>query len=257
MQYQFTDTDLATQRLEYLAGVYAQSSREFILGAVRDRPPLVLDLGCGPGYTTHLLAECTSNCLVVGLDNSERFLSVAKEGETDRVSFCLHDVTSVPFPVRPASLLFCRYLLTHLEKPLRVVEKWGTQLQRHGLLLMEEVEWIRTGNGVFAAYLKIVEAMLAAQSTCLYAGPVLDGLAHTNELKRRSSRVKRLPVLNHQAATMFHLNIQSWKHQSFIRENYDGESISELERDLKALSVNEGSAGEIEWGLRQLVFERL
>ena len=94
-KYQFTDTDLAAQRLKYLADVYAESTRDFILDAVNYRPRLVLDLGCGPGYTTHLLADLTQCSQIVGLDNSKRFISLAERNKTDQVSFRLHDITSV------------------------------------------------------------------------------------------------------------------------------------------------------------------
>ena len=255
-KYQFTDTDLAAQRLKYLAEVYAESTRDFILGAVNYRPQLALDLGCGPGYTTHLLAECTHCGQAVGFDNSGRFLSLAEQSRTAHVSFCLHDVASVPFPVEPSDLLYCRFLLTHLRDPLNIVGKWATQVRPRGLLLIEEVEWIHTENSLFTAYLGIVEALLANQSNQLYAGPIIHQLESTDLLNRRSSQVGRLSVLNHRAATMFYLNIQSWKHQPFIRDHYPRETIAALEAELKNLTEKENNTSEIEWGLRQIVLER-
>ncbi len=59
MPYLFQDTDLAARRLAVLAEVFAPASRAFLLDVVQSRPELALDLGCGPGYTTRLLAEVT------------------------------------------------------------------------------------------------------------------------------------------------------------------------------------------------------
>jgi SAM-dependent methyltransferase len=255
-KYQFTDTDLAAQRLKYLGEVYAESTRDFIRDVVNYRPRLVLDLGCGPGYTTHLLADLTQCSQIVGLDNSKRFISLAEQNKTDQVSFRLHDITSVPFPVGPCDLLYCRYLLTHLRNPLNIIEKWATQMRSKGLLLLEEVEWIHTRNGIFTTYLNIVEALLVSQSHQLYVGPVIHRMESPDLLKRRSSQIRRLSVLNHQAATMFHMNIQSWKHQPFIRANYQGEVIAGLENDLKNMTTEKNNSSEIVWGLRQIVFER-
>ena len=256
MQYLFGDTDLAARRLKFLADVYAESTRAFIVDAVADTPRLVVDLGCGPGYSTHFLADVLRGEHAVGLDNSEQFISLARETETDEVSFHLHDVTSLPFPVGPGDFFYCRFLLTHLHDPQDVVLGWATQLRPKGLLLMEEVEWIRTENPVFTTYLSIVEAMLENKSGKLYVGQTLDSLNDTDILERRASRVAHLPVSNHKAATMFSMNIQTWKYQPFIQMNYSSSMIDQLEEDLKSLADKSGSETEIEWGLRQLVFER-
>jgi trans-aconitate methyltransferase len=183
-EYQFTDTDLAAQRLKYLAEVYAESTRDFILDAVSFQPRLVLDLGCGSGYATHLLAGLTQCSQIVGLDNSERFIARAERNKTDRVSFYVHDVTSVPFPVGPCDLLYCRYLLTHLKHPFDTIEKWATQVESKGLLLLEEVEWIHTQNETFTMYLNIVDALLASQSHQLYVGPVIHRMKSSDLLEK-------------------------------------------------------------------------
>lgn len=256
MQYLFGDSDLAARRLKVLAEVYAESTRNFVLDAVIERPRLAVDMGCGPGYTTHLLAGLLQCDHTVGVDSSEHFISLARKTETEAVSFHLHDVTSVPFPVGPGDLLYCRFLLTHLREPEAVVVRWATQLRPKGLLLLEEVEWIQTQNPVFATYLKIVEAMLEHQSGRLYVGRTLDRLSDDGAFERRISQVSRLRVLTHDAATMFYLNIRSWKLQPFIRTNYSSSTIEQLEEDLKKLAGEWGDAREIEWGLRQIVIER-
>src|SRR5579884_501121 len=134
MSYLFKDTDLAAQRLQVLAGVFAESSRPFIQDAVSVAPQLAIDLGCGPGYTTHLLAETTHCAQAIGLDASEHFINQARNSATDSITFMRHDVTRLPFPTAQADLIFCRLLLTHLQDPLSVIERWITQLRPGGLL---------------------------------------------------------------------------------------------------------------------------
>lgn len=257
MQYLFGDTDIAARRLKVLAEVFAETTRAFLLDTVIGKPRLALDLGCGPGYSTHFLADVLQCNHTVGLDNSEHFISLAQKTKTEKVSFYLHDVISVPFPVEPSDLLYCRFLLTHLREPQAVVAKWTTQLRLKGLLLMEEVEWIHTNSAVFTTYIGIVQAMLEHQSNNLYVGPVLNSLKDVDTLKRRMSQIRRLQVTNDYVATMFFLNMQSWKHHPFIRTNYSSTLINQLEEDLHTLTKESSSEIEIEWGLRQLVFERV
>ena len=256
MEYLFGDTDLAAHRLEVLAGVYADSTRAFLRETATGPLRLAVDLGCGPGFTTHLLADTLQCDHVAGLDSSEHFVSLAKKAETERVSFHVHDATSVPFPVDPSDLIFCRYLLTHLHEPFGSISKWATQLRPKGLLLMEEVDYIDTHNEVFALYLNVVEAMLEDQSGDLYIGPKLHDLEHGDALERKSSAIRHVPVATRRAAAMFYLNIQTWKQQPFIKENYPAHVIQELEQDLERLAGRSGDEVSIAWGLRQIVYER-
>jgi trans-aconitate 2-methyltransferase len=255
-QYLFGDSDLAAHRLEVLADVYADSTTAFLREAVTNNPRLAVDMGCGPGFTTRLLADTLKCEQAVGLDSSEHFVSLAQKTKTDRISFYFHDVTSVPFPVEPADVIFCRYLLTHLQQPQDIVSRWATQLRPKGLLLMEEVDNIHTDNETFALYLNIVDAMLEQQSAELYVGRVLDALEDTDILKRQASKVGHVPVVTRRAAAMFYLNIQTWKHQPFIQTNYPADLIEDLQRELNTLASRSGDEIEIEWGLRQIVFRR-
>ena len=257
MSYLFQDTDRAARRLQVLADVFAPSSRAFMQDIVSVVPQLAVDVGCGPGYTTRLLVDTTRCIRAIGLDDSEHFLTIARRNATARMSFVRHDVTQVPFPIEQGDLISCRFLLTHLREPQSVIERWATQLRPRGLLLVEEVEWIQTEHALFHAYLDIVAAMLEHQANQLYIGPLLGKLQIGNGLRRRVSHVYHLPVSTAQAATLFYLNIQTWKNQPFIQGHYPVSMIEQLEDDLRELVETSTSEGEIEWGLRQLAYDRV
>ncbi|GHO61982.1 hypothetical protein KSC_008740 [Ktedonobacter sp. SOSP1-52] len=59
MSYLFKDTERAAHRLHIFANMFASSSRPFLQAVVGTAPEVAIDLGCGPGYTTRLLAEVT------------------------------------------------------------------------------------------------------------------------------------------------------------------------------------------------------
>ncbi len=257
MAYLFGDTDRAAQRLRVLAEVFAESSRPFLQGMAETPPQLAIDLGCGPGYTTHLLADATQCARAVGLDSSEHFIALAGRDATERVSFVRHDVTQVPFPTGEGDLIYCRMLLTHLQDSQAVIERWATQLRPGGLLLIEEVEWIRTQQQSLRGYLDIAAALLEQQGNHLYIGSLLDAMQPGGGLERRMSWVRRVRVSTRQAATMFSLTMQTWKHHPFIQQHYSSSTIERLEDALHKLAETATSEGEIRWGVRQLAYERV
>ncbi len=251
-EYLFGDNDTATQRLQLLARVYQESTRAFLKHAAGFRRfHLVLDLGCGPGFTTHLINDTLLCDRIIGPDASAGFIKLARTNASEHMSFLQHDITATPFPSGYANLIFSRFLLTHLRNPGAVVAKWATQLDRGGLLLLEETETIHTIHPAFGRYLTIVEAMLAKQSNRLYAGRLIAGLDSPDGLKCTFNELRSLLVRNCDAARMFALNLSTWKNSEFVRTNYSSGFIIELENDLMAIATIESPAREIEWEMRQ------
>ena len=254
--YAFGDSGLAARRLSLVAETFAESSRAFMLESVKTRPQLAADLGCGPGYTTHLLADTLDPKRTVGLDNSENFLVYARTTATEKVSFQLHDITSAPFPRGPFDLIYGRLVLTHLPDPETVITLWKDQLRPEGLLLLEEVERIDTTIPALVTYLDIQQAMLTHQNNDLYIGPRLDALTASGKLHRRSSNVRTLQIPAHRAAAMFHMNLDVWRHNDFVQQTYAPATLDSLEQDLHALSQGHSDDPSVEWQLRQIVMER-
>ena len=148
MSYLFGDSARAQRRLDILARTFDAPTREFLANFEPSSTDLALDLGCGPGHTTRLIADLLPFDKIVGLDKSSQFVSFALRSSPSRVSFINHDVTVVPFPIPSADLIFCRFLLPHLPNPIRALVGWVSQLSTEGALLVEEVDWIHTDNPV-------------------------------------------------------------------------------------------------------------
>lgn len=254
--YTFGDSDLAARRLALVAETFAGTSAAFMREAVTTRPQLAADLGCGPGYTTHLLADTLNPERTVGLDNSENFLADIRTNDSDRVSFHLHDITTAPFPEAPFDLIFSRLVLTHLQDPETAITLWTEQLRPGGLLLLEEVERIYTKIPALVTYLDIQQAMLAQQSNQLYIGPRLDNITASGKLHRRSSNVRTLQVPADRAATMFHMNLEVWRHNDFVLQTYAPTTLDTLDHDLQTIAQGHTDDPPVEWQLRQIVIER-
>ena len=251
--YAFGDSRGAAERLSLVAQVFEPPSRDFLNEIQRADVRLAVDLGCGPGFTTLLVRDVVKARRVVGLDNSESFLDLARKNKSSGVSFFRHDVTVVPFPVEPADLIYCRFLVTHLLNPGEMLTKWATQLRRDGLLMVDEVESIESSGPAFTKYLEIVGRLLDRRGSRLLIGPLLNSITALPETDRLSSRARKHRVDPRAAARMFRLNLENWQHDAQLTKE-DRAALPELSTELEQISAD-GSSEEIVWHLRQIVFK--
>ena len=256
MSYLFGDSPTAHSRLDLLARTFEPSTRAFLTTFSPKGTDLALDLGCGPGHTTRLIAETLPFKRVVGLDKSPNFIGAASNASCTHISFQQHDVTSAPFPIPPADLIFCRFLVAHLPTPHEVLERWASQLSPQGTLLLEEVHWIETGNPVLESYLSALDRVMDATGVALYAGARLPDLIDSAPLSITADNTRRHAVTNRDAAAMFSMNIRSWGMSHPALSLYGSAYLRSLHHDLEDMIANSPAAlSEIEWGMRQMILE--
>lgn len=248
--YAFGDSDQAARRLAQVAAVFDAPTGAFLQAAVRRPVGLAVDLGCGPGHTTELLARHVRPARLAGVDSSGAFLALAS-GRVPAAEFTVHDVTRTPLPTGPADLLFARFLLSHLPDPGEAVRGWATQLTGGGLLLLDEVERIQTRDPALADYLRIVAAVLQARGHRLEVGPLLDALPDPPGVTRRGSQLAVHPVDPGRAAAMFRTNLSVWRHDPQAIDLAGEPTLDRLDH-----SLADPPGGPITWGLRQIVYER-
>jgi SAM-dependent methyltransferase len=243
-RYSFGDSDLAVRRLRLVAEVFEPTSRALLSEAIPDEPDTALDLGCGPGHTTRLLAEVARPHATLGLDGSERYVETAR-ATTDHpaVSYACHDVTQVPLPAAPADVIYARLLLAHLPDPLAMAEQWRGQLAAGGVLVLEEVEAIDPPAGVLEDYEDLVVKVVAARGGGMYAGPRLAGLGGT---------CIDLDVDTALAARMFGLNLATWSDDARSRGLAGRAELHRLAEGLASLVEAGPGQGTVRWVIRQL-----
>jgi SAM-dependent methyltransferase len=256
MSYAFGDSALAAERLALVAQVFEEPSRAFWSRFAPRTPALALDLGCGPGHTTRALARWVDATETAGVDASLEFLGAAERTAVRGVRFLRHDVTVVPFPVPPANLVVCRFLLSHLREPTRILASWAALLAPGGRLLVEEVESISSDCPVFRRYLALVAATLEDQGQALYVGPTLDRAGTPAGLERLASRVAPHLVTTVDAARMFGMNLPALARNPIAHSREGERGLEELARELHALARTPSARFENRWGLRQLAFQR-
>ncbi len=242
--------------MDILARTFEAPTREFLSNFEPQSTDLAVDLGCGPGHTTRLIADLLPFEKVIGIDMSSQFVSSASQSSPSRVSFINHDVTVVPFPVPFSDLVFCRFLLPHLSNRRQALESWASQLSTGGALLLEEVDWIHADNPVLDCYLTSLARVLDAQGTALCAGAQLPGLLNGAPLKIASDAIRRLPVSNRDAAVMFSMNIRAWGATHPAISLFGTSFLKTLHNDLECMAEDaSGDESDIEWGMRQMVLE--
>jgi SAM-dependent methyltransferase len=256
MSYAFGDSALAAKRLALVAQVFEGPSRRFWSDFAPPTPRRALDLGCGPGHTTASLAQCVNATETTGVDASPEFLGAAERTAGPGLRFLRHDVTVLPFPVPPADLVVCRFLLSHLREPARVLASWASLLAPGGRLLAEEVESITSDCPAFRRYLTLVAATLEGQGQALYVGPALDRARAPAALERIGSRVATHLVTTVDAARMFAMNLPALSRNPIAQSREGERGLEELAWELRALAHTPNARFENRWGLRQLAFQR-
>jgi len=250
-RYAFGDTEIAAARLWLAADVF-QPEMERLLARAPSRPALAYDLGCGPGFTTRIVAGRAKPGRTVGLDISSRFIEMARAQPMAGVEYLEHDVTLPPFPCGPADLLFSHFLLSHLRDPRTALTAWISQLRPAGLLLLDEVSDIWTTHPTFLRYLEMVEKVVDAAGGHLYAGKLLERAIADSAGDIVSSELVEHPVSTAQAAAMFRLNLAVWRATPSARAILPAASIAEIAGELDGLAAS-SSSREVVWGMRQVI----
>lgn len=150
-------------------------------------PASVLDLGCGTGSLSLLLAELGHT--VTGIDLSPAMIARAENKAESKAA----TTAALPQPARavpprptflvmnaadpsfgPASfdVLLCRHLLWALPAPAEVLERWAALLRPHGRLILIEGYW-HTGAGLRAGEIAALlpPALVGAGGQDLSANP--------------------------------------------------------------------------------------
>ena len=248
-RYTYGDSEFAADRLDLVARMFEPTTRRFLGRTGPHMPDLAVDLGCGPGNTTRLLADVLCPRRTAGLDRASSFLERARRGAPPGMDFLIHDVSVTPFPVGPADVLSCRLLLAHLPDRMGVVARWITQLVPGGVLLVDEIEEIETDEPAFTEYRALAVGVVERAGGRLIAGPELAAMLDPAGAERIGDEVVTLALSSADAATVFHMNL------TVLVDGGEVEPRPALAAALAAIAAG-GPGGGIVWKQRQLALRR-
>jgi ubiquinone/menaquinone biosynthesis C-methylase UbiE len=172
----------------------------------RDSINQILDLGCGHGHTTRLLAERFPEASAIGFEYDEALVDRARANPNNppRISFQQGDASKLPFPDTSFDLVFTRYMLIHVPDPPRVVREMLRVIRPGGFVVAYEpdgcIEFCYPPNAAMdrMSYLwlfphpligrQLVHFFRAAGARNYFAGAVL-GMEHDQGLYKRWYRM--------------------------------------------------------------------
>jgi trans-aconitate 2-methyltransferase len=238
-RYTFGDDQTALARLRLVAAAYEPVSRPFLAEQDLGEVGVALDLGCGPGFSTSLLDAVHAPRTLIGLDSSPEFVRMA-QARVPRARFVVHDAAETPLPGSPADVVYARLLLAHLPDPLALAHRWMAALDPGGVLLIEDLEEIRTPPGPLQTYEEISAQVVRSGGGLMYAGPRLAALG---------GRLATVTVPGATAARIYLVNVERWKNEGGVAAA--PETLAALVNDLRA-TVDGDHGATVSWVVRQI-----
>jgi trans-aconitate 2-methyltransferase len=252
MKYTYGTSTIARDRLRLIADFFNPLADDLVKSHIPIVPHTALDIGCGPGFTTDMLAHATGARLVCGIDSSEDFLRDARHNYP-RYEFIRHDVTELPFPIHPDAM-YVRFVLSHLDNPVRRINDWTTQLVAGGFIFVDETEAVESDLSCFATYLSVNEAIVASQGARLFVGNEIAVGSYESEVIANECSILRVP--DRLAASWFLPNVNSiWMNNLIVDERLTGPEVIALREELTGLASSRGDSSRITWKMRWIVLK--
>ena len=136
---------------EELTGVQHTNWKQFLVKEIEKTYPghqpsdiHILDIGCGPGFFSAILAEC--GYVVTAIDYTQVMLKEAKDnaatcGVQDKIRFLQMDAQALAFADTSFDVVVSRILTWNLQEPAVAYKEWCRVLKKGGLLLNFDANW--------------------------------------------------------------------------------------------------------------------
>jgi len=151
------------ERMNLLAGAFDPATREVLRKAGLAPGMRAVDVGCGPGAVTALLAELVGPAgAVTGVDGSAAQLELARARVPPHVELVEADVRDTGLPRGAFDLVFCRFVLMHLSDPGAAMEELVALARPGGMVVcVEPVFTIHIAEPPLPALARMAELMMA------------------------------------------------------------------------------------------------
>lgn len=250
MRYTFGHTIEAAERLHKIAEFFNPSAHHFIKQNIQKDIHSALDLGCGPGYSTEMLANASGAGEVRGIDISQNFIQIAAE-QYPQMDFQRGDVTRLHLSHK-YDLMYSRFLFSHLTDISSVVQHWIAHLNKEGLLFIEELELIDTHAPVCRRYLHLNETNIESEDAEIFTEKVWDDFP--GKFKVIINRSEVIPVSDSVAAAWLHPgSAGAGDEGDFVSDILDESDRIDIARTMLNMQQSDGQKSSITWKIKRLV----
>lgn len=144
--YQFESLVSRHRESEFLserAQLRLEGFSELLIRHGFPRSGRALEVGCGQGIRTKILAKLYPNAQIIGLDRSGELLEDARrnvEGAQDNLSFQEGDLYELPFADESFDFIYVRLVFMHLANPFQALKSLKRVLRSNGRILIEDAD---------------------------------------------------------------------------------------------------------------------
>jgi len=165
-----------------------------------------LDVGCGPGQLTLVLARSLPHGSVVGVDVSEQVLALARDkarrAGVHNASFVHGDALALPFGDGVFDLVVSSFLLPWVPDPDRALHEMRRVLRRGGRLGL-----VTAGREFYEVFFQALEKVIRAYPEHYGRVTTADDLIGAHRYKGRELQ-ERLEELKFSVHRRFHLTVE-------------------------------------------------
>lgn len=132
----------ASARLDMLQALHGKYSQQFIAQLQLSESSSILDIGCGVGNMSRWFAGQFPFATIVGLDNSEAQLTIAKQRaqkkQLTNIEFVYGDLELLTDYWQRFDIIYSRYSIIHVRNPESVLQNLKNLLTKTGCIILEE-----------------------------------------------------------------------------------------------------------------------
>jgi SAM-dependent methyltransferase len=215
-----------------------------------------IDLGCGPGFTTDLLARTTGALETWGLDASERMVRFARARfpEGGSLCFAVHDVSRAPYPLAGADVFYTRYLFTHLASPRTVFDACAVAASPGARFLVEDNCALESEDPLFSSYYARVRRLQAHYGQDMFVGERLPEIAAGSAWTLARYERTRIELDGRVMAQLHAINVRTWRHDPYAASAFDASEIDAMAGALDQVAAGRRPAPLVVCTMGQAVF---
>ena len=162
------DSEIA--RLETQAKLFEPLTKQALLNAGLKKGMRCIDIGCGSGSVTRLMAKMVGNSgRVVGVDMDERYLSYcnSRNSSTKNIEFIYDDISKSQLDLKKRfDIVYSRFTFHHLTDRREALRSMKRMTKKHGIVMIQDLDhgpgsWLcYPDNKVFNTLRKVYVTLL-------------------------------------------------------------------------------------------------